>query len=135
MEDSSKTLEILGNAWRQAQELEKSIPVLEKAAAKSDDGEIFCRLGNVYLDNDKFAKSAAANRKGLAKGGVKRPDQCRLVLGMALFNLNEYDEARKAFKEAAKDDRSKKYAQQWIKYMDNEIKRQEELRKDSFAAL
>jgi len=135
MEDSSKTLEILGNAWRQAQELDKSIPVLEKAAAKSDDGEIYCRLGNVYLDNDKFAKSAAANRKGLAKGGVKRPDQCRLVLGMALFNLNEYDAARKAFKEAAKDDRSKKYAQQWIKYMENEIKRQEELSKDSFAAL
>ncbi len=130
VEDSSKTLEILGNAWRQAQEVDKSIPVLEKAAASSDEGEIYCRLGNVYLDSDKFKKAAAANRKGLAKGGVKRPDQCQLVLGMAYFNMSEYDKAEKAFKAAAKDDRSKKYADQWMKYMANEIARQEELSKD-----
>ena len=129
MEDSSKTLEILGNAWRQSQELDRSIPVLEKAAAKSDNGEIYCRLGNVYLDDDKFNKSVTANRKGLSKGGVKRPDQCQLVLGMALFNLNRYDEARKAFEVAAKDKRSRKYAEQWMKYMKSEIARQEELKK------
>lgn len=130
VEATSKNLEILGNAWRQAQELEKSIPVLEQAADKSDDGEIYCRLGSVYLDKDDFQKAVTANRKGLSKGGLKRADQCQLVLGMALFNLNQYDSARKAFQQAAKDDRSKKYASQWIQYMDNEIKRQEELEKD-----
>jgi tetratricopeptide (TPR) repeat protein len=127
VEDSSKTLEILGNAWRQAQEVKKSIPVLEEAAGKSKDGELFCRLGSVYLDNDQFSKAAEANRQGLAKGGVKRPDQCQLVKGMAHFNLKEYSAARKAFKEAGKDERSATYADQWIKYMDNEIERQEQL--------
>ena len=123
----AKTLEILGNAWRQAQEVKKSIPVLEQAAGKSDDGDLYCRLGSVYLDNDEFKKSAEANRKGLAKGGVKRADQCQLVKGMAHFNLKQYGEARKAFKAAGRDQRSAKYADQWIKYMDNEIDRQKKL--------
>lgn len=128
--DSSKTLEILGSAWRQAQEVKKSIPVMEEAAAKSEKGELYCRLGNVYLDNDQFKQAAEANKKGLARGGVKRPDNCQLILGMAYFNLKQYKNARKAFKEAAKDDRSKKYADSWMKYMANEISRQEKLEDD-----
>ena len=130
VEASSKTLEILGSAWRQSQELAKSIPVMEQAAAKSDEGELYCRLGNIYLDEEQFRKAVDANKRGLAKGGVKRPDTCLLVKGMAHFNLGEYKSARSAFQQAAKDKRSKKYAEQWIKYMDNEIARQEELKKD-----
>ena len=49
---------------------------------------------------------------GLKKGGVKRPDQARLVLGMSYFNLGEYDKARRAFRAAGKDERSKSYSQQ-----------------------
>ncbi len=130
VEPSSKTLEILGNAWRQAQELEKSIPVMEKAAASADTGELYCRLGSVYLDKEEFRKAVDANKKGLARGGVKRPDQCHLVKGMAHFNLSQYDSAREAFRQAAKDERSKEYADQWVKYMNNEIERQRELEKD-----
>jgi tetratricopeptide (TPR) repeat protein len=127
VEASSKTLEILGNAWRQSQELKKAIPVMEEAAAKSEKGELFCRLGSVYLDSDKFKKAIVANKKGLQRGGVKRPDSCHLVLGMAYFNVKNYSGARKAFKEAAKDKRSRKYADQWVKYMNNEIERQKKL--------
>jgi tetratricopeptide (TPR) repeat protein len=130
VEDSSKTLEILGNAWRQSQELKKAIPVMEQAAAKSEKGELFCRLGSVYLDNDNFKKAIVANKKGLKRGGVKRPDSCQLVLGMAYFNVKNYSGARKAFKQAAKDKRSKKYADQWVKYMNNEIERQRKLQED-----
>ena len=130
VEDSSKTLEILGNSWRQAQELKKAIPVMEQAAAKSEKGELFCRLGSVYLDNDNFKKAIVANKKGLKRGGVKRPDSCQLVLGMAYFNVKNYSGARKAFKQAAKDKRSKKYADQWVKYMNNEIDRQKKLQED-----
>ena len=80
-----------------------------------------------YTTPNQFENAADSNRKGLAKGGVKRPDQCQLVRGMALFNLKQYGEARKAFKAAGKDDRSEKYAEQWIQYMDNEIDRQKKL--------
>ncbi len=127
IEASSKTLEILGTSWRQAQEIKKSIPVMEQAAAKSEKGELYVRLGNVYLDNDQFDKAITAIEKGLKRGGVKRPDSANLALGMAAFNTKEYKKARKAFTEAAKDKRSRKYADQWKKYMANELARQKKL--------
>jgi hypothetical protein len=49
---------------------------------------------------------------------------------MAYFNTKQYSSARKAFVAAGKDDRSKKYADQWLKYMQNELDRQEKLRED-----
>ena len=131
VEDTSRNLEILGNSWRQAQEVKKSIPVMAAAADKSDKGELYCRLGNVYLDNDQFKNTIKANTEGLRRGGVKRPDNCQLVLGMAYFNTKQYRSARKAFREARRDKRSKKYADQWIKYMDNEIARQKRLEEDA----
>ncbi len=139
VEDKSKNYELAGSAWAQAREVAKSIPMMEKAAAKSEEGELYVRLGNVYLDGDQFQKSADSIIKGLNKGGVKRPDQARLALGMAYFNLGDYDEARKAFRAAGKDgasrkewQRSQQMAQQWIAYVTSEEDRQRELEKDLF---
>ena len=139
VEDKSKNYELAGSAWAQAQEVAKSIPMMEKAAAKSEEGELYVRLGNVYLDGDQFQKSADSIIKGLNKGGVKRPDQARLALGMAYFNLGDYGEARKAFRAASKEgarrkewERSKEMAQQWIAYVTSEEDRQRELEKDLF---
>ena len=127
IDGKSKDYEILGNAWRQAQEVDKAIPAMEQAAAKSDAGELYARLGNVYLDGDQFKKAITAINKGLSRGGVKRPDTARLVLGMAYFNDKQYAKAREAFKAAGRDERSAKYAEQWIKYMDSELERQKSL--------
>ena len=127
IEDKSKNWEVAGSAWRQAREVDKAIPAMEKAAAKSDTGELYARLGNIYLDGDQNSKAATAINKGLSRGGVKRPDNARLVLGMAYFNMKEYSKAREAFKAAARDKRSAKYADQWIKYMDSELERQRSL--------
>ena len=127
IEDKSKNWEVAGSAWRQAREIDKAIPAMEKAAAKSDTGELYARLGNIYLDSDENAKAVTAINKGLSRGGVKRPDNARLVLGMAYFKMKEYSKAREAFKAAARDERSAKYAAQWIKYMDSELERQRSL--------
>ena len=68
----------------------------------------------------------------MKRGGVKRPDQARLVLGMSYFNLGEYNKARRAFRDAGKDERSEKYSKQWIRYITSEEQRQIELQKDIF---
>jgi tetratricopeptide (TPR) repeat protein len=87
-------------------------------------------LGSVYLDLDQNQKAVDAIRKGLDRGGVKRPDQARLALGMALFNLGEFNASRRAFREAAKDKRAKTYAQQWLRYITSEENRLKELAKE-----
>ena len=130
VEKDSKNYELAGVAWRQAQEVTKSLPMLEAAASKSEKGELYARLGNVYLDVDKNKEAVEALKRGLDKGGVKRPDQARLALGMAYFNLGEFNAARRAFREARKDRRARSYADQWLKYITSEEKRLEELAKD-----
>ena len=127
VEDTSKNWELYAGALRQAQEVKDAIPAMEKAAAKSDDGDLYARLGNIYLDADQNEKAIEAINKGLERGGVKRPDNARLVLGMAYFNTKQYKEAREAFRAAGRDERSKKYASQWIAYMDSELERQQKL--------
>ncbi|KGE04081.1 tetratricopeptide repeat protein [Pseudohaliea rubra] len=127
VEDNSKSWELLAGAWRQAQEIDWAIPAMEKAAAKSDSGDLYARLGSIYLDGEQYEKAIESINKGLQRGGVKRPDNARLVLGMAYFNTNQYEKARDAFRAAGRDERSKQYARQWMKYMNSEIERQEKL--------
>jgi len=47
------------------------------------------------------------------------------MLGMALFNQKQLEQARRAFSVAASDNRSQRAATQWIAYVDSEIKRRE----------
>jgi len=130
VEEESKNYELAGVAWRQAQEVAKSLPMLEAAASKSEKGELYARLGNVYLDVDKNEEAIKALKRGLDRGGVKRPDQARLALGMAYFNLGDFTSARRAFRDARKDKRARSYADQWLKYITSEERRLEELAKD-----
>lgn len=127
IENNSRNYEILGNAWRQAQEVDKAIPAMEQAAAKAETGELYARLGNIYLDGDRNEEAITAINRGLQRGGIRRPDSARLVLGMAYFNTGQYDKAREAFKAAGRDERSAQYARQWIQYMESEIERQRQL--------
>jgi len=127
IEATSKNLELLATAWRLAQEVKKSIPEMEKAAKKSDKGDLYARLAGIYLDNDLHDKALEAGATALKRGGIKRIDQLQIVLGMANANKKNYSEAIKAFKAAAKDKRSKKFALQWIQYCESEIKREKQL--------
>mgnify|MGYP000179737685 CR=1 FL=1 len=124
---TSKNLEVMGNSWRQAQETKKAIPILAKAAQRSKDGELWARLGNVYMDSDQPKKAAAAIYRGLKKGGIKRPENAYLTLGMAEFNLKRFDKSQAAFERAAKYKKTKKFADNWLKYLAKEKARQEGL--------
>ncbi|MEH6557866.1 MAG: hypothetical protein V7459_01650 [Oceanicoccus sp.] len=127
IDDTSKNLDLLGMSWRQAQEIKKAIPEMAKAAAKSDTGDLWARLCNVYLDNDQFKKAIDACNKGLNKGGVKRVDQAHLVKGMAHYELKQYKSARSEFVKAGKDKRTEKMAKQWSTFMAKELERQKSL--------
>lgn len=127
VEANAKNLELLGIAHRQARDSKKAIPYLERAAALSNDAENWARLASLQLDEDANQKAVEAARKSLSLGGGRRPDNTRIVLGMALYNLGKLKEAKTAFAEAARDGRSKNVAQQWMKFIDSEMEREAQL--------
>ena len=122
-----RNLRLLSQAWYSAREDEKSIPPLQLAAAESEDGELYIRLTQSYLNLEKWKEAADAAKKGIAVGNIKRMDTANIMYGMALFNQKKLEQARRAFQAARKDNRSKRAANQWIKYVDSEIRRRDTL--------
>ena len=122
VKDTEKNLKLLADSWRMAQEIDKAIPVLEQAAKMSKEGDTYILLGNLYLFEDRIEDSIRAIEAGLKKGKVKSKSQAQLVLGQAHFEIENFDEAKKQFRAAARDEdkRIKKTANSWIKYAENE---------------
>ncbi len=122
VKDTERNLKLLADSWRMAQEVDKAIPILEKSAKMSKDGESYVLLGNLYLQEDMVNKAVDAIKKGLEKGKIKNLSQVYLTLGQAYFELQEFDEAKKNFRIAARDKKKsvKTQANNWIKYTENE---------------
>lgn len=133
---SAKNLERLGEYWRLAQETKKALPVLAKAAKASKDGKAALRLGYLYFAQDKYQQAVNAARSALSKGGLKKPYEANLLLAQSLFYLEQYSKSKDAFKRVLKqakpykNKRPQEYrvAQQWLRYMESEIKRQQEIK-------
>tara|TARA_B100000579_G_scaffold417634_1_gene414345 strand:- start:1771 stop:3183 length:1413 start_codon:yes stop_codon:yes gene_type:complete len=122
VKNTEKNLKLLADSLRMAQEIDRAIPVLERSAAMSKDGESYVLLGNLYLSEDKVNEAVKAIKKGLEKGKIKNLSQVYLTLGQAYFELQEFDEAKKNFRIAARDKKKKikTQANNWIKYTENE---------------
>ena len=118
---------LLAQAWTMAQENEKAIPALTRAAELSPDGKLDVILAQTYMNLNRWDDSIATARRALSKGGLSRPDQAHVMLGQALFELDRFDEARAAFLAAQADQRSRQLAAQWINYIDSEEDRRAQL--------
>jgi tetratricopeptide (TPR) repeat protein len=120
--NNEKNLKLLADSWRMAQEIDKAIPVLQKAAALSKDGKSYVLLGNLYLAEDKLQQAIDSIKKGLKKGKIDKLSQVHLTLGQAYFELQKFEDAKKEFRIAArdKDKKVKSTANNWIKYTENE---------------
>ncbi len=122
IKSNEKNLKLIADSWRMAQEIDKAIPVLAKAAELSKDGKAYVLLGNLYLGEDKINEAVEAIKKGLKKGKIEKISQVHLTLGQAYFELQKFEEAKKEFRIAArdKDKKTKSMANNWIKYTENE---------------
>lgn len=118
---------LLAQAWTMAQENEKAIPALTRAAELSSDGKLDVILAQTYMNLNRWDDSINTVRRAISKGGLNRVDQAQVMLGQALFELDRFDEARAAFLAAQADQRSRQLAAQWINYIDSEEDRRAQL--------
>ncbi len=125
LEDNRQNLRLLSQAWYQAREFEKAARTLERVAANADDGELYVQLAQTYMNLNLWQQAAEALKKALARGGLERTDSTNLMLGVAWYNLKRFEQAKDAFARAAEDERSAQAANQWIAYLDSEIRRRE----------
>ena len=113
-------LEQLSQAWYMAQELDKAVPPLERAAAMADSGELYMRLAGLHMEAYRWVEAEAAAARALEQGGLRNEGSAWLVRGMAKVRLNDFADARRFFYRAEKFEESRTYSSQWLTYVDGE---------------
>ena len=117
VEVDAKSLELLANSRIVARDLDKAIDPLARAAAMSEQGDVYVRLGQIYLEREDWDAASDALSKGLERG-VKKEGNAQLLLGIAYYNQSEPKNARRAFRAARKFKDSRKSALRWIEMLD-----------------
>ncbi len=119
--DDAKTQELLANIWLHARERERATGPLERAAEMSDNGNLYVRLGQVHVSEERWVAARSALSKALSKGGLRDAGNVYLMLGIANASESRWDQARKAFTAARKYEKSAQSASQWLAHIDEEL--------------
>ena len=122
VEKNANNYRLLSQAWQMSAEYEKAIPALKKAAATSDDGELDVRLASSYLNLGRHDECISSADTAL-KRKLERPAIAHELRAMCLIELEKYEESKKAFRLAAKDEKIQKRARNWIKFIESEQSR------------
>jgi len=127
IESTETNWRVLAQSWQLAQEDERAIPAMTRAAGLADDGEIDLRLAQSYQNLARYDECTETARTAIDKGDLRREDQAYMILGACLFELKRYPAARTAFQTAAEDNRSRASARSWIEYVNLEEDRERQL--------
>jgi len=125
---NEKNYRLLSQAWMLSMEDQKAIPALQAAAKLTSNGELDQRLANAFLNVGEYSDCVTAANTAIKKGGLKNPDNIQISLGMCLYNLRRYSDAKTAFRNAAKVPRSQRTSSQWIRVIDAEVERNRQIR-------
>jgi tetratricopeptide (TPR) repeat protein len=120
---SPEHLEILANAYFNSREFDKAIPPLKEAARKSDKGQLSYRLGQAYLQSEKWADAEKALSASLKKKGIKTNDKGMIwmLTGISQLERERYKAAKNSMFKAIKFKNTKKDAEKWIRFLDQKI--------------
>jgi tetratricopeptide (TPR) repeat protein len=122
VEVDAKSLELLANSWLMSRDLEKAVDPLTRAAGLAEGGDVYVRLGQIYLEREDWSAAADALAKAIERG-VEKEGDAQLLLGIAYYNQNESKKARRAFRAAREFEDSKEHAQLWLQMLDREAQR------------
>ena len=124
-----KNYRLYSQALYLAKEFEQAIPPLEQSAKLAPDGKIYIQLGQSLMSLSRWAEAETAIKQGIEKGKLDNTGRAILALGSAQFEQKKYDTAKATFNRAVKYDGISKDANNWVKYIEAEVYRIQELEK------
>ena len=120
IERNAEALEMLANSWIAAREYEKALDPLRQAAELSKDGNLFVRLGQVYMQREEWGEATQMLQKGIEKGGLKSVGNTELLLGICYYNDQRVEQARSSFARARQHETTREAADKWIDHIEKE---------------
>jgi tetratricopeptide (TPR) repeat protein len=120
LEENLRNLKFLGQCYQLAKEIDKAVPVMQAAAALSNDGEIYAQLSQLLLNIDEFDLAIESAELAIKKGSLRNQGTIHLVLGMAYYNKREFAKSLDQLAQAESFKSSQKMAEQWQKFVSGE---------------
>ena len=93
----------------------------EADAAKAKDGTGLINLGYAYVTTGQFDKGVALMEQGFAKGGLKRPEDAKLHMGIAYHLAGQKAKAFQTFHTVQGTDGSADLARYWLMLVNHPI--------------
>jgi tetratricopeptide (TPR) repeat protein len=101
-------------AAKQVVDDEKQLPQSAKAAGAAKDGVALVNVGFAYVSAGQFDTGLALMEQGIAKGGLRQPEDAKLHLGIAYLAAGQKAKAIQAFKEVGGTDGTADLARLWL---------------------
>jgi hypothetical protein len=95
----AKARQLRDKATKGAADDAKNIASGEASAAKSKNGAGLVNIGWAYVTMGQYDKGIGFIQQGIAKGGLKQPDEGKLRLAIAQFRAGHKDDALKTLQE------------------------------------
>ncbi|HEX4050179.1 MAG TPA: hypothetical protein VHY19_04800 [Steroidobacteraceae bacterium] len=108
--DVTRYQHMLMGAMQKVTEDEASLPSQQSKAEMAATGDPLVGVGAAYLSYGQADKAASVISQGIAKGGLKYPDEANLLLGMAQLKSHNAAAAGGSFDKVGKSD-NEGYAQ------------------------
>jgi hypothetical protein len=91
----------LDGAKQRATADQAALPTTEKDAGNAPTGDKLVQVGADYLTYGQNDKAVAAITRGIAKGGLKSPDEANLLLGIAQLRSHNTADAQRSFEKVS----------------------------------
>ena len=112
-----KNLQLLADSWLHARDRERALLPMREAAALAADGNVYVRMAQVLVEQERWGEARGALAAALEKGGLHHPGHASLLLGIANVNEQRWGEAEQAFATAAADEQTEKAAAYWLQHL------------------
>lgn len=112
--DAAKHKQLRDKANKQAADDAKTLDAGEAAAKSSKNGTGMVNMGYNYVIRAQYDKGLALMNEGIAKGGLKAPEEAKLHLGMAYLQSGDKAKAAEIFKTVQGNDGSADIARLWM---------------------
>ena len=121
IEPTKKNYELLGNAWYQAQELDRAIDAYREAAKVWDeDGKMDLQTAYLLVEQERWAEAEGSLAAALRKGELRDMGNVYVLMGMTYFELGKNADAKRAFRNARKFPKAAAAAGEWLNHIEDQ---------------
>ncbi|MEE4661339.1 MAG: tetratricopeptide repeat protein [Halieaceae bacterium] len=115
-------LEMLAQSWIAAREYDRAVQAYEELAKRTEKGDPWMKIANIYVDATDWKPAERAAIKAL-DSELEEPGKAWLILGIARVEQGKFEEGRTALRKARAFSKTERSAAGWLNYAED-MKRQ-----------